>query len=400
MNPFTLVYADVELQIDIALFADTVTSVNQTQRPLDIDGILRYVDPFSFPMYALLKKAGKMSVSDSKFEWLEHDTNPRQDAINFASGYNSSATSIVVDNGARFTIGDIVVNVNTTEHMRVTGISTNTLTVVRGYGTTAAASITDNDNLLIIGNAYAENSGAGNENLVNPTTVYNRTQTFKHAFSISGRAENTRFYTGKQRKNRRAEKLQEHLKDIERAFLLGELKEDTSGTTEISTTRGCVATITTNVYDAGGVLTKAAWDQEFLEPGMQHKSNGGTVGNAVKWLFAGTRLTSVLTSFADAQIMVKPGESKYGFAYTQYLSPFGMINIVPHPLLISPTYDGYGILLDMGGVEYCYMQNRDTQYQPGIQANGTDGIQDQWLSDCGLKLMNEKQHAVITGVTG
>ncbi|HET7559513.1 MAG TPA: DUF5309 family protein [Limnochordia bacterium] len=397
---FALYAARVDLRIDIALFADTVIGVNQDQRQFDIDTVIRFVNPLQFPLSTILKKLKKMVASDPKFEWFEHDTNPRTDAINNGSGYNSSATSLVVDNADRFTVNDIVMIVRTQEHVRVTAIDTgtNTLTVVRGYGETAAAAIVDNDDLLILGGAYGENAGAANQNLINPTTQYNLLEITRTAWSTSGSAMQTSFYTGDQRQNRRREKLKEHMVDIERKLLFGERKA-ASGTAP-ATTRGLLKYITTNVYAAGGTLTQSEFDQSFLEPAMQYSSDAPAYGDAQKWLFCSPRLLSVLAGFAQTSVRIAPKDSAFGVAYRQYVSPHGVINLVGHPLLTTATVNGYGFLLDLGSVEYRYLKGRDVLYRPNIVQDGTDGVTDEYLTECGLKLANEQQHGVITGVTG
>lgn len=64
------------------------------------------------------------------------------DQINYASGYSASDTSIVVDNGDLFKKNDII-EIGS-EVLRVTAVSTNTLTVRRGYMGSTAATIADN----------------------------------------------------------------------------------------------------------------------------------------------------------------------------------------------------------------------------------------------------------------
>lgn len=400
MKSINLLAVEIDLVIDITLFADTVTGVNQDTRHFDIDTVLRFVDPLSFPLTTVLKKIGKMVASDPKIEWFEHDTNPRTDAINNGAGYASGATSLVVDNGVRFTVNDVVMVVRTQEHMLVTAVNTgtNTLTVTRGYGTTAAAAINDNDDLLILGGAYGDGAGAANQNLVNPTTVTNLMGITRTAWSVSGSAMNTSFYTGDQRKNRRREKLKEHMIDIERKILFGEMKA-ASGSNP-ATTKGLLSFITTNVYAAGGTLTQSEFDQSFLEPAMQHSSDAPAYGEAQKWFFCAPRILSVLAAFAQTSVRISPKDSAFGVAYRQYVSPHGVINIVGHPLLTTATVNGYGFLLDLGSIDYHYLKGRDVLYRPDIVKDGTDGVTDEYLTECGLKVANESQHGVITGVTG
>lgn len=77
-----------------------------------------------------------------------------QTAINNGGGYSSSDTSIVVDDGGGVQIGDYgelrLVGSTTIEIVYVSGVSTHTLTVVRGQFGTTAASITDGDEFRVL----------------------------------------------------------------------------------------------------------------------------------------------------------------------------------------------------------------------------------------------------------
>lgn len=117
----------------------------------------------------------------------------RYDAVNYSTNYTSGATSIVVDDGDKFRAGDIVMDVSTGEHLRVTSVSSDTLTVGRGYGSTSATTITDNDVLVIIGNAYAENADVGTSRSSQVTKRYNYTQIFREPFAVTGSEDATQY---------------------------------------------------------------------------------------------------------------------------------------------------------------------------------------------------------------
>lgn len=83
-----------------------------------------------------------------------------KDAINYESGYNSAATSLVVDDGTKFQIGDYAEiretnsdgsGTDNLEIVYVSNVSTNTLTVTRAqFGTTAGAIVND-DEIRVLG---------------------------------------------------------------------------------------------------------------------------------------------------------------------------------------------------------------------------------------------------------
>ena len=130
-------------------------NIGSARLVVDMSNEIALLQPSKTPLITILKQAMKntRAASNPKFSWMEDDLKARWDAINNGAGYNDAATSIVVDNGAYFIVGDVVKVPRTGEVLFVTAVNTNTLTVTRGFGTTAAAALVDNDPLVIVGNA-------------------------------------------------------------------------------------------------------------------------------------------------------------------------------------------------------------------------------------------------------
>ena len=111
------------------------------------------LEPNSAPLIQITTKTKgrKRRAINTTFEWFEDEPFPYWDAINYGSGYNSSATSVVVDNGGYFGSSNLVLIPRTGEIVRVTAVSTNTLTITRAAGGSTAAAIVDGDDLRMIG---------------------------------------------------------------------------------------------------------------------------------------------------------------------------------------------------------------------------------------------------------
>ena len=105
-----------------------------------------------------------------------------------------------------FSAGDVVKIPRTGEVMRVTSVSGNNLTVVRGYGVTDAAAINDEDQLVIIGNAIKEAGNPVEAKGTKVTTVYNYTQIFKTSVKTSKTQEASKLYGGSDRAYQRRKK--------------------------------------------------------------------------------------------------------------------------------------------------------------------------------------------------
>lgn len=380
---------------------ESTENVPASRRVRDVSERIAYLDPDAAPFTLLLSKAKKSTASAPKFEWIEKELPPRWDQLNNGGGYNDSATSIVVDNGAYFGVGDIVNVVRTGEKIRVSAVntSTNTLTIVRSVGNTAAAALVNNDDLQIIGNAYAEGSPLGLEKTHVEAYLYNYTQILRTPFGETGTSMATEFYTGKRRPQMRKEKAIEHKIDLERTALFGERDIDTTSTNNPRRyTGGALFYLADNIKDAGGTLTGSEIE-DWLQDVYTHTSGGDS-----RILFASPKIISVIDQLAVGNLQLVPSDKTFGISVRQWLTSHGTFNIVKHRLLDNGVggtgYGGYGLLLDPALWEYKTLAGRDTQLRVDVGVDGDDAWTDEYLTECGWKVGLSKAQGVLKGVTG
>jgi hypothetical protein len=377
-----------------------VTGVRDTNNILaakmkiDMSEKIALLQPSATPLTVFMKRAkgSTMAAKNPKYSWMEDDLGARWDAINNGAGYDNVATSIVVDNGTYFSAGDQVKVPRTGEVLLVTAISTNTLTVTRGFGTTAAAALVDNDPIVIIGNVNEEGSGMRTLKSTQEVEVFNYTQIYKTPFGVTNTQNATDMYGGQDLSYQQNKKGIEHMVDMERAFLFGEKKIDTSGSHPKRSTAGLLSFLNQNNYDAGGALTQSEFDQNISEVAFRY-------GSDEKLMLCSARMLSVINGWATGKLQIEQGETTFGLAVTKYVTPFGILNLVYHPLLEGAVYGGYGIVLDVANIKYRPLQGRDTKLETNIQANDADQRVDQYLTEAGLEVRLPKTHAVVTGVT-
>ncbi len=321
----------------------------------------------------------------------------RWDAIDNALGFDENATKIIFDTGDVFSVGSIVKVPRTGECILVTAINpdgdnADEFTVVRGFGTTAAAALVNDDPVVVIGNVNEEGATAPAIKHGAETEVYNYTQIFRTVFGLTNTAKATSTYGGNDFAYQQKKKGIEHAVDMARSFYFGQLKLDTTGTHPKRSTRGLLAFLNQNNYDAGGALTQDEFDQNICEKLFLY-------GSKEKLLLASPRLLSVMNGWALGKLQVEIGETTFGLAVTKYVSPHGVLNIVPEPLFEGAVYGGYGVCLDVANVKYRPLKGRDTKLLTNIQANDADERKDEYLTEAGLEVRSPKTHAVITGVT-
>lgn len=361
---------------------------------IQMDEKIALLQPEKTPLITFLKLAqGKtIATANPKFSWLEDDLAARWDAVDNAAGYAANATSIAVDNGDFFQAGDQVKVPRTQEVMLVTAVSSDTLTVVRGYGVTAAAALVDNDPVVIIGNVNQEGAAVRALRSANETEVFNYTQIFRTAFGVTGTNAASDTYGGDDIVYQEAKKGIEHAMDINRAFMFGEKKLDTTGTKVARATGGLLSFLSANNYAAGGALTQDEFDQNICEKAFKY-------GSSEKLMLASARVVSVINTWALGKYEVKSGEETFGLSIMKYISPFGILNIVYDPMLEGAIYGGYAAILDPENIAYRPLKGRDTSLRRNIQAPDIDGITHEYLTEAGLQVKSPKTHALLTGVS-
>ena len=212
------------------------------QRTIDMAERIALLEPDASPLTVLSKRIRRERALDPKFSWLEDDREPRFDAINNGAGYNTSATSLVVDNGTYFAEHDLVQNTRTKEVFRVTGVATNTLTVVRGLGNGGTGvAMLDNDELLILGSAQPEGDTSKPARSSNPTKQTNYTQIIRTPWEATGTWRASTNVTRPADWEHQANKHGiEHAISIEFCLLFGKADENTSGSQPRRTTGGAL----------------------------------------------------------------------------------------------------------------------------------------------------------------
>lgn len=368
-------------------------------RKVDMGDRVALLEPDAAPLTVLLKRLKKRVTINPQFDWMEDELFPRFTAVNNGAGYLSTDTSIVVDNGNYIVIRDLVKVMRTSEVMLVTGVSSNTLTVTRAAGETAAVALVDNDPLMVLGPAYAENATLQQAKATQRTRVFNLTGIMRKPIQLSNTMINSQIY-GSPDERIAQQKLRgiEHLVDIERAFLFGERFEDT--TNDFRTTRGVVTFISTNRTDAGGTLTEGefeTWARTLFR-----------YGKKTKLVLCSRLVASVVNQFAHNKLQSFPKDKTYGLSLMGYKTIHGEMMLIVHDLLESSPntpslytdyeYGGWALGLDIETMAYRFIKNRDTQLLTNRQAPDADGVIDEWLTEAGLEMGQERRAAELVDV--
>lgn len=384
----------------------TTGNVLSSQRTIDLANPILLLEPDAAPITVILKQVQNMgrriAAKDPKFSWHVDQLETRFDAVNNGVGYADNATSIVVDNGTLFAAEDLVRVPRTGEVMSVTSISTNTLTVVRAFGSSTAAALVDNDPLYIIGTAAEEGDTAQPPRSENPTKYDNYTQIFKHTVAASATwLSSSNESSPHDWPHQVRKQMIEHLKDIEGSFLFGSPGTTTGadgGPRRVN--GGFLHYYTANNQAAGGTLDEAEWET-FIRTITRY-------GSKKKVVFVSRLVASVLNNYAVGKMQTVTNQSTYGVNVTEFLSPHGSVKIVVHDMLEGATWGGYALAVDFaqGNVAYRYLDGdgpgpaRDTKVYPDRAENDRDGDKEEIISEVGLQPGEPRTGGLLTGVTG
>lgn len=376
-------------------------NIQAAQRIVDMDDIIHDLDPNATALTALLMKLSKKVTINPKFDQLTDEFRPLEDAVNNVGGYAAGATSIVVDNGSYFRVGDLVHVPDTKEIWLVTAVATNTLTVTRAFGETAAVLVEDNEPLWIIGNAFEEGAGKPTIKTTKVGTDFNYTEIFREPFGTTRTEENSATYGDEGLARLRKKHAIEHMLQIERSFWFGERKEDLTGTHPKRASRGVMR----NLLAAGSGATTVDAAGTFTTTEMETFMRGlFRFGSSTKFIFASRLAMSVISEFARNQLQMFPEDQVYGISIMSWLSPHGMAKLITNNLFTGTGTDqvwgGWMVGLDLADLKYRFLTNSDTKLYIGRQANDIDGTIDEYLTECGLQLNHPRFHGYVKGITG
>jgi len=109
----------------------------------------------------LLDRIGdsEKNATQAIHSWFRDELVPDYDTINDSGGISDSDTSLTVTNGERHLVAETIMIED--EVIYVSAVSTNTLTIARGYGGSTAAAHADGVAIRIIAHGNIEGADAG-----------------------------------------------------------------------------------------------------------------------------------------------------------------------------------------------------------------------------------------------
>lgn len=382
------------------------------------EGLLRLKPNGNIPLLGLTSVMKKRVVDDPEYNWWEKSVQTRRISLaSSATALTTSNTSLTVSSGALgLKEGDLLRVQQTGEILRVAANPTvdTTVTVTRAWGSTSATALDTtaagkNPFMLVIGSVYEEGSAAPQGIGFDPTKQFNYTQIFRNTLEMTRTASKTRLRTEDSVKEAKRECLEIHGFDMERAFWLGDRKETTLNGKPARSLGGILWGL--NNYNSASNIADAKVDyasgvtmlglEEYLYEIFKF-------GSEEKMAFCGNRSLLTINQIVrkNSHFNIESGIKEYGMNVARLTCPFGTLVLKNHPLFnqdvggttAATAYYGmesWMFVLDMENVKYVYLTDSDTKYQPVLQANGVDGMQSGYLTECGLEVSHYATHYLI-----
>jgi hypothetical protein len=361
----------------------------------DVSDLIGIISPYETPLLDILGDPLRAATS-THHEWLEDSLLANKDAVNDSTFVDADAdTTFVVDNGGRFQIGDQIQVEGSGELMLVTGISTNTLTVVRGYAGTTAEDLADNQVINILGNAAIEGSEKPTTRFTNRARCGNYTQIFTATVEVSGTdMAASQLGLADEMDFQKQERLRELIRDLENTVINGgkPATNPQGSDTVRRTMKGIIQHCATNIFTVGetGFPSGTGLDEAKINYVLRQiwEHSSGNVDLIVVGGFQKRQINTFLSgarSFGAADVT-------YRDMVSLYESDFGVCRIVTTRWMPQDA----ALFLDSSRISVLPLAGRSFHFKP--LASGGDYESGELIGEYTLEMRNEAAHGLIKGL--
>jgi len=143
------------------------------------------------------------------------------------------------------------------------------------------------------------------------------------------------------------------------------------------------------------------WLKNFLEQVFRY-------GAADKLVLCGSGFLLGIDALANAGgfTQLQPAQKIYGMQIREWITPFGSIQMKTHPLFsFDATTRNMGIILEPKEINYRYIddttfygENDSKTHSFGYGQRRVDGINEEFLTECGLEFGLPQKCGVLNGV--
>jgi hypothetical protein len=358
----------------------------------DVSDLIGLISPYETPLLDALGDPMREATS-THHEWLEDELLPNKDAINDSTYTDPAAdTQFVVDNGSRFRVGDQIQVESSEELMLVTAISTNTLTVVRGYAGTTPEALADNKVINILGNAALEGADKPDVRFTNRVRCGNYTQIFTAAVEVSG-TDMAASHLGlaDEMDYQKQQRLRELLRDLENSVMNGGQpagNPEGSGSVRRSI-KGIIKHLSTNVFHTGDSGFPSGTDLDEAKINYVLRKVWENSGGNVDLIVVGGFQKRKINAFCADSRTYAASDTTFTNMISVYESDFGVCRIVTTRWVPQDA----ALLLDSSRIAVLPLAGRSFHFKP--LASSGDYECGELIGEYTLELRNQAAHGLI-----
>jgi hypothetical protein len=322
------------------------------------------------------------AVTQTTHQWFEDEM--VADETTVAGAKLVGDTSVVVVDGSIFRANDVIKIGE--ELIKVTAVSTNTLTIVRGYAGTTAAAIADGAKVEFMFSEGVEGADARSARYKARAGVSNYTQIFDDSVEISGTAEAVQQYgIGDLYEYEKQKKQLELALQLEKALING-VSYQNGQTRQM---KGIRQFIQSNVTNVAGALTMNAVNdlaQKVYEKG------GFATGGDYKVL-VGAKQKRNLSALDTNKVQIGRSENARGEVVDTLINDFGEFEIALNNNLAADEL----LLVDVNRAAIRPLIGREFFHKyMGEKGDYTTGIV---VGEYTLEFKQEKAHGRLKGLS-
>ena len=261
-------------------------------------------------------------ATNVKHEWLERSLN----AINVTdsgSGIDASTTTLTVSSGHgnRVRIGTLLRDTaqGKTEVVQVTAISTDTLTVVRGYGSTSGQTHAASATFRIMGRPKQSGEDVSADHSTVRTRRSNYCQIFEDAVIIAGDTEaTTRAGVPSEVALQGADRLIELMRELDNSIIMGVVNETAPSDTVYRSMSGLIEWLT--LSNGNSNSTAESLSEDVLNTMFKQSFDDGGNPNL---LVCNQSQMKVISTFNSDKVRIAPGVNMAGTYVTHFMTSLG-----------------------------------------------------------------------------
>jgi hypothetical protein len=280
--------------------------------------------------------------------------------------------------------------------MLVTGIDSNTLTVVRGYAGTTAEDLADNQVINILGNAALEGADKPSARFANRARCGNYTQIFTATVEVSGTdMAASQLGLADEMDYQKQERLRELIRDLENTVVNGgKPASNPEGSSSVRRSmKSVIQHLSTNVFHTsdsgfpeGDDLDEAKINYVLRQ--IWENSNGN-----VDLIVVGGFQKRRINSFTADSRSYAANDTTFTNMISIYESDFGVCRIITSRWMPKDA----ALLLDSSRISVLPLAGRSFYFKP--LASGGDYECGELIGEYVLELKNEVAHGLIRGLS-